>query len=89
VVVLLTGAVLIYATLDMPPYGDPTNPIHQHVVPRYLEDSAHEVAVPNVVTSVLASYRGYDTMGETSVVFTALVGVLLLLSRAKRTEKKA
>lgn len=89
VVVLLTGAVLIYATLDMPPYGDPANPIHHHVVPRYLEDSAHEVAVPNVVTSVLASYRGYDTMGETSVVFTALVGVLLLLSRSKRTEKKA
>lgn len=89
VVVLITGAVLIYATLDLPPYGDPANPIHHHVVPRYLEESAHEVAVPNVVTSVLASYRGYDTMGETSVVFTALVGVLLLLGRSRKEGKQS
>jgi multicomponent Na+:H+ antiporter subunit B len=47
----------------------------------YLEESEHEIHIPNVVTSVLASYRGYDTLGETAVVFTAMVGVLLLLSR--------
>jgi len=79
-VVLFTGAVLVYGTLDMPAYGNPDNPIHKHVAPHYLEDSAHEIGVPNVVTSVLASYRGYDTMGETTVVFTAAVGVMILLS---------
>lgn len=78
--VTITGLVLSYGMLDMPRYGDPSNPVHQHVAPRYLEDSADEIGVPNVVTSVLASYRGYDTMGETAVVFTALVGVLLLLT---------
>ena len=78
--VTITGLVLSYGMLDMPRYGDPANPVHQHVAPRFLEDSADEIGVPNVVTSVLASYRGYDTMGETTVVFTALVGVLLLLT---------
>jgi len=79
-VVLFTGAILIYGTLDMPAYGNPDNPIHHHVAPHYLEESGHEIGVPNVVTSVLASYRGYDTMGETTVVFTAAVGVMILLS---------
>jgi len=85
-VVVFTGAILIYGTLDMPPYGNPDNPIHQHVAPHYLQDSEHEIGVPNVVTSVLASYRGYDTMGETTVVFTAAVGVMILLSALRRRD---
>ena len=85
VVVLLTGAVLIYGTLDMPHYGDPQSPVHQHPIYReYLESAEHDVGIPNVVTSVLASYRGYDTWGETTVVFTAAVGVMLLLGGRRR-----
>ncbi len=86
-VVILTGAILVYGTLDMPAFGDPTNPIHQHVAPHYLEESGHEIGIPNVVTSVLASYRGYDTMGETTVVFTAAVGVMILLSAMRRRDR--
>ena len=78
-VVLITGAVLIYGTSDMPLYGDPANPAHQHVAPRYIEDSPQEVGVPNMVTAVLASYRGFDTLGEVVVVFTAAIGVLILI----------
>jgi multicomponent Na+:H+ antiporter subunit B len=78
-VVMVTGGVLVYGTLDMPPFGDPANPAQHHVAPRYIEESPHEIGVPNMVTSVLASYRGYDTMGETTVIFTALVAVLLLI----------
>jgi multicomponent Na+:H+ antiporter subunit B len=85
-VVLFTGAILVYGTLDMPAYGNPENPIHKHVAPHYLQDSEHEIGVPNVVTSVLASYRGYDTMGETTVVFTAAVGVMILLSVLRRRD---
>ena len=83
-VVVVTGAVLIAATFDMPRFGDPNAPIHRHVAPRYLNESAEEVGIPNVVTSVLASYRGYDTLGEVTVIFTAAVGVLLLLGRGRR-----
>ncbi|MGE0118632.1 MAG: DUF4040 domain-containing protein [Dongiaceae bacterium] len=83
-IVLATGAVLVYGTFDMPHFGDPSAPVHGHVVPRYLEESAAEVGLPNVVTSVLASYRGYDTLGEVTVIFTAGVGVLLLLAGSHR-----
>lgn len=83
-VVLATGAVLVFATLDMPLFGDPDAPVHTHVAPRYIEESGHEIGVPNMVTSVLASYRGYDTLGETTVVFTAGIGVVLMLLRTRR-----
>jgi multicomponent Na+:H+ antiporter subunit B len=79
VVVFATGAALVYGTLDMPFHGDPDAPIHQHVAPAYLENTPVEIGMPNVVTSVLASYRGYDTLGEVAVIFTAGVGVLILL----------
>ncbi len=77
--VLVTGGLLIYGTFDMPPFGSADNPIHQHVAPHYLQLSPTEIAVPNVVTAVLAGYRGYDTMGEVTVIFTAGVAVLALL----------
>lgn len=88
VVVLVTGACLIYGTYDMPPLGDPNNPAQQHVAPRYLEQSYEEIGIPNAVASVLASYRGYDTLGEVAVVFAAAIGVFLLLGlgyRGRRT----
>jgi multicomponent Na+:H+ antiporter subunit B len=78
-VVLVTGVALVYGTWDMPAYGDPTAPIHTYTTPRYLQESGHEIGIPNVVTSVLASYRGYDTLGETTVILTAGIGVILLL----------
>ncbi len=77
--VLVTGGALIYASFDMPRYGDPEAPIHRHVAPQYLEETASAIGVPNIVTAVLASYRGYDTWGEATVIFTAGIGVLLLL----------
>jgi multicomponent Na+:H+ antiporter subunit B len=80
VVVAVTGVALVYGTLDMPNFGDPTAPANQHVAPEYLIGSVEDIDVPNVVTSILASYRGYDTLGETAVVFTAGIGVLVLLS---------
>ncbi len=89
IVVLITGAALVYGISDIPHYGSPDDPIHQHVAPRYIEDSPHEVGVPNIVTAVLASYRGYDTLGETAVIFTAAVGVLVLIGgRRRRSDKK-
>ena len=92
-IVLATGGVLVYGTSDLPRWGAPDNPIHTHVAPEYLEmhvplaeGDALKVPIPNIVTTVLASYRGYDTMGETTVVFAAMVGVLSLLF-GRRSEK--
>ncbi|MCA1939953.1 MAG: DUF4040 domain-containing protein [Caenispirillum bisanense] len=87
-VVLVTGGALIWGTYDMPAFGDPTSPIQvSRVTERYIELSGEEIGIPNIVTSVLASYRGYDTLGETAVVFTAAVGVLLLLGRSRRQRR--
>ena len=86
--VLITGGILVYGTLDMPHYGDANAPIHIHVANRYIEKSGLEVGPPNIVTSVLASYRGYDTLGETAVVFTAAIGVLVIIGRRKKKRKK-
>lgn len=74
-----TGAVLVYGTLDLPGFGGANTPVNTHVGPEYLARSVPETGIPNVVTSVLASYRGFDTLGETTVIFTAGIGVLLLL----------
>ena len=78
------GAALVYGSLGLPAFSDPESPIHTHVVPHYLNDTLKETGVPNAVTSVLASYRGYDTLGETTVVFTAGVGVIALLRRKRK-----
>lgn len=83
------AAALVYGSLGLPAFSDPEAPIHTHVVPRYLQESLKETGVPNVVTAVLASYRGYDTLGETTVVFTAGAGVIALLRfRRRRGQKK-
>ena len=89
VVVIVTGAALVYGTFDMPPFAAPDAPVQQHVAPRYLEQSPQEIGIPNVVTAVLASYRGYDTLGELTVIFTAGVGVLALLGFRRRRGRVA
>ena len=84
---LSVGGVLVYGTFGLPEFSDPNAPIHTHVVPRYLNEMKREVDLPNVVTVVLASYRGYDTLGETTVVFTAGAGVVALLRRRRKDRK--
>ena len=84
---LATAGLLIYATLGMPAFGIADAPAQLHVAPYYLERGQAETGVPNVVTAVLASYRGFDTLGETIVVFTAGLGVLILLAGATRTKR--
>lgn len=83
IAIVVAGA-LVYGTLWLPAFSDPHAPIQVHVVPRYLKEALHETDVPNVVTAVLASYRGYDTLGETTVVFTAGAGVIALLRRRRQ-----
>jgi len=84
IVVVITGALLIYATIDMPDWADPHSPASTHVSPRYIEKTVEETATPNIVTSVLADYRGYDTLGETTVIFTAAMVCILLLRRPRK-----
>lgn len=83
---LAVGAMLVWGTLVLPPFGTPDAPIHQHVAPRYINDVIAETGVPNAVTAVLADYRGFDTLGETTVIFIAGIGVMLLLGGLRRRD---
>lgn len=78
-VVVITGLAMFYAIGDMPAYGDVHSAANTGVGMQYIEATREQVQVPNVVTAVLASYRGFDTFGETVVIFMAGLGVLLLL----------
>jgi multicomponent Na+:H+ antiporter subunit B len=82
-VVVSATLVLVYATFDKPRFGDPEAPVLKHIGPWYLEQTPTAVDIPNVVTAVLGSFRGYDTLGEVFVVFTAGLGVLFLFSAGR------
>jgi multicomponent Na+:H+ antiporter subunit B len=87
VVVLLAGSTLVYASQDLPRFGAADSPVQTHpITDTYLRQSQEDVGIPNTVTSVLASYRGLDTLGELIVVFTAGVAVLSLLGPLARPE---
>lgn len=87
ITVAVTGALLIYGTFDMPRLGDPEAPVHKGVAAYYKsEASQHRTHAPNTVTAVLASYRGFDTMFETAVIFVAGAGMILLLRREETNE---
>jgi len=85
---IVLGAILIWCSYDLPEIGLATAPIHLHIVPDYILGSKNDIGIPNIVTSILASYRGYDTFGETIVVFTAGIAVLALLKDTTTSKKK-
>lgn len=87
-VVLITGAALVYGTYDIPSFGDPHSPAQEHVKPYYIEHSIEDTGVANTVTAILASYRGYDTLGEVTVIFTAGIGVMLLIGGRLTRKRK-
>ena len=87
-IVLVTGAALVYASFDLPAFGHPENPVHQHVGPYYIEQTYADMGIPNLVAAVLASYRSIDTMGEAVVILTAGIAVYALLSVAPRRRRR-
>ncbi|MEA3334153.1 MAG: hydrogen gas-evolving membrane-bound hydrogenase subunit E [Pseudomonadota bacterium] len=87
IAVIMTGALLIYGTHDMPAWGDPDSPPNSHVSPRYILEATKLTATPNIVSAVLADYRSYDTLGESAVIFTASISCLFLLRRVRKEKK--
>ncbi|MCG8567159.1 MAG: Na(+)/H(+) antiporter subunit B [Desulfobacterales bacterium] len=79
IVVCLTGGLLLFGTAEFPDWGDPASPASTHLSNHYIEQAVAETEVPNLVTAVLADYRGFDTMFETAVVFCAGLACFLLL----------
>lgn len=84
-VLLGLAGLLVYAEGSLPARGSPSAPASTHVSPQYIEGAVEDVGVPNVVTAVLADYRGYDTLGETLVVVTAGMAIVLVLADRRGT----
>lgn len=75
-------ALMLAATVPaLPAVGDPAAPATNHVAPYYLEHAYKDTGFENVVTAILVGYRGFDTFGEVTVVFTAIAASLAVLRR--------
>jgi len=93
IAVAITGAVLLYAVTDFPRFGDPRSPANAGIgggSPSaslyYIENTYRDTKVPNLVTAILADYRGYDTMFETVVILTAGMSIFAILRVLRRDD---
>jgi len=77
-------ACLTWASLDLPKFGTADSPLQTHLTEYYLENTKTDIAIPSVVAAILASYRGYDTLGETTVILIAGLAVLVIVSRRRK-----
>ncbi len=78
---LLLISVLLLAVSYMPVLGTTDGPNNNEVAERYIEKGTEETGVINTVTGMILSYRGFDTFGETCVLFIAATCVIVLLRR--------
>ena len=79
-IMILLILIFIYLVSFMPLYGDFNAPAHNHIAAYYLSNAGEDIGIKSVVASILASYRGYDTLGETLVIFAAGLCVILILN---------
>ncbi|MCR5417643.1 MAG: hypothetical protein K6E84_01855 [Lachnospiraceae bacterium] len=77
---LLLIGVLLYAVSMLPHYGQ-ENPRSVEVVERYVHDGLEETGATNIVAGMILDYRAFDTLGESHVLFTALICVIILLGK--------
>ena len=80
-------ALLLYTVTVLPQFGDPEHPINNEVSARYIEKGLQETGAVNIVTGMILDYRAFDTLGESSVLFTAAMVVLFLLRKDKESHK--
>lgn len=80
---LLLIAVLLLTVSHMPVLGTTDGPNNNEVAERYLEKGMEETGVVNTVTGMILSYRGFDTFGETCVLFIAATCVIILLRKSE------
>ena len=78
------GGLLFFISFDFPSWGDALSPASQHVSPYYIEHTLEDTSVPNIVTAVLADYRGFDTLFETAVIFSAGLACFFLVRVSER-----
>ena len=82
IALVLLGSFMIMSVLPLAnmirPFGEPVNPEMDDYI---ITHTQNETGANNAVTSVVFDYRGFDTLGEATVLFTAVAGVILILRR--------
>jgi multisubunit Na+/H+ antiporter MnhB subunit len=78
IVVAFIGAILLLSIMEMPVYGELDNPTNNYVTERYVDHGSIESGGVNLVANVVLDYRGYDTLLETTVIFTAVMSIMVL-----------
>jgi multicomponent Na+:H+ antiporter subunit B len=76
---------LIFSTTGFPKFGDINSIANQTLSEYYMNATKEMMEIPNVVTAILASFRGFDTMGEVIVIFIAGISVYLILGKDEET----
>lgn len=76
-------AILLYTLTYLPSFGDPNNPEVNEVMERYLEKGLEETGAPNAVAGMILDYRAFDTFGEATMLFTAFIGLVMLIRQDK------
>ena len=84
VISAVLGLILLATVMNMPGFGQEDNPINNEVSQRYLEQGAEETGSENVVTAMIIGYRGFDTLGESCVLFLAVAAAMILLLRDRK-----
>lgn len=76
-------SILAWVTIDFAEFGSSSSPVQDHLTSYYIQNTKNDIAIPSFTAAILASYRGFDTLGETTVVLIAGLAVLLITSRRK------
>jgi len=79
--------VLVYAVFQMPTGANVNAPAYNEIARHYLENGASETNASNIIAAILADYRGFDTLGETIVLFTSVVAVGSVLRSTKHDKE--
>lgn len=86
--VVLIG-VLLFAALKMPMFGEADTLIDSELSEFYAEHTLEEIGALNIIAGIILDYRGFDTLGESHVLFIGICTVLLMLSiRGEKDEEQ-
>ena len=83
---LVIVSLLLATVAELPPFGHERNPANNEVIQRYVQHGGRETGAQNIVAGLILDYRAFDTFGESAVLFTAAVSVLMLLGASRRNK---
>jgi multisubunit Na+/H+ antiporter MnhB subunit len=79
--------ILSWGVLSMPAMGDPNAPAHNQLAEIYKTRSLEDTGAANVIAAIITDYRAFDTLGETTVLFTSIAAVVSIMGATSKKGK--